>query len=201
MIAKNIFAPYTVRLILQLTKNMTGDRIRLDENWITVNGTPVQVGEYGDLQGEVGDKIMSTNNTNDNGQTENIQSNSTLLEVSDTMGDSNGEYDATGANLDILPMTQKNLDAHWGGKSDHSDEYEGWTKEQYAERATELIRSATNENILGYRAEDGAIVRYDREANDFVKSGKTGIRTMFKPSRGEAYFISKMKDDGGVQND
>ena len=98
-------------------------------------------------------------------------------------------------------MTQKNLDAHWGGKSDHSDEYKNWTKEQYFERATKLSRSAVEENILGYKSEDGAIVRYDRLSNDFVKSGNSGIRTMFKPKRGEAYFYDRMREDGGIRND
>jgi pyocin large subunit-like protein len=55
--------------------------------------------------------------------------------------------------------------------------------------------------VLGYKAANGAIVRYDKNANDFVKSGDKGIRTMFKPKRGEAYFNDKMQEDGGKQDD
>jgi len=108
---------------------------------------------------------------------------------------------STEANPTIPPMTQKNLDDHWGGKSDHSDEYEGWTREQYSERATELARSATDENILGYKATDGSIIRYDKLTNDFVKSGNTGIRTMFKPKRKEVYFKTQFARDGGIEDD
>jgi len=110
-------------------------------------------------------------------------------------------YSAVGENKNIQPMTQKNLNDHWGGKSNHSDEYKGWTKEQYFNRATELARSAVGGDILGYKAPDGSIVRYDRQTNDFVKSGDSGIRTMFKPKRGESYFTSQFIRDGGTQND
>ena len=108
---------------------------------------------------------------------------------------------AMGANPHLKPMTQKNLDAHWGGKSDHSDEYPGYTKEMYSERATQLVRSATNDTILGYKTQTGTIVRFDEISGDFVKSGTLGVRTIFKPARGREYFYDKMNEDGGVQND
>ena len=108
---------------------------------------------------------------------------------------------AARANPHLKPMAQQNLDAHWGGKSDHSSEYPDYAKEQYANRATELVRSATSDTILGYKAADGSIVRFDTKNGDFVKSGELGIRTMFKPSRGLDYFFDKMAEDGGVQDD
>ena len=109
---------------------------------------------------------------------------------------------ATGANPDLLGFTDTNLNNHWtGGKSDHSKDYPDMTKEQYAQRALELVRAATNDNILGYKAADGAIVRYSKASNDFVKSGAEGIRTMFKPKRKEDYFNRQLKEDGGKQDD
>ena len=108
---------------------------------------------------------------------------------------------ATGENPHLKPMQQQNLDAHWGGKSDHSGEYPEYTKEQYHKRATELARSSTSETVHGYKTADGTIVRFDVISGDFVKSGELGIRTMFKPRRGLDYFKHKIIEDGGRQDD
>ena len=58
-----------------------------------------------------------------------------------------------------------------------------------------------NENVLGYKATDGSIVRYDKIANDFVKGFNTGVASMFKPSGGEEYYKRQLIRDGGTQND
>ncbi len=108
---------------------------------------------------------------------------------------------ATGANPTIPGMTQKALDAHWGGMRDHSDQYPSFTREQYAERARALVRSPVGSNIDGYKAVNGAIVRYDKVTNDFVKAFNTGVATMYKPEDGEAYFSRRMLKEGGIQTD
>ena len=56
----NIKIPYLKKLF---TDSVLYGKIRLDddgEKWITINGTPVRVGEDGNLQGEVGAKINAT---------------------------------------------------------------------------------------------------------------------------------------------
>jgi len=101
---------------------------------------------------------------------------------------------ALGANPDLPGFTPDNLNAHFGGggDSDHSDQYPGLTKEQYAQRAHDLVRSPVVGNIDGYLATKGryedTIVRYDNTTGDWVRSGKFGIRTMFRPTDGAAYF-------------
>jgi len=117
------------------------------------------------------------------------------------IGNGQANYNATGANLDLPGFTNENLDDHWGGRSDHSNEYPGFTKAQYAQTALDLVRSATNNNILGYKTSNGAIVRYDKATNDFVKGFDTGIATMFKLKGGERRFKSLMRREGGLQDD
>ena len=110
------------------------------------------------------------------------------------------EISALGANKFEQGFSQKTLDAHWGGSRDHSKEYEGFTKEQYAKRALELVQSAADgKNILGYKLSDGTIVRYDIKKNDYVKGHpKYGIYTMFKPEAKSDYFHRKKRDEGGT---
>jgi hypothetical protein len=101
---------------------------------------------------------------------------------------------ALGANPDLPGFTQKNLDVHFGGGgySDHSGDYPEFTKEQYAQRAQELVRSPVGGNVVGYLATKGnykgSVIRYDTVTEDWVRSGKVGIRTMFKPSEKMVYF-------------
>ena len=110
---------------------------------------------------------------------------------------------ATDANLHLPGFTQKNLDKHFGSgfASDHLKQYPGFTKEQYAQRAHDLVRSAVGDNVLGYKVANGNIVRFDESTNDFVKGGNSGIRTMFKPDEGTQYFERQMLRDGGATND
>jgi hypothetical protein len=84
------------------------------------------------------------------------------------------ELSATGANPTIPPMTMPNRSKHWGtgGKSDHRSEYYGISKHQYAAIALKLARSATDDNIIGYKASDS-----------------------------EAYFYRRMMGEGGTQDD
>jgi len=83
----------------------------------------------------------------------------------------------------------------------HSRQYPGFTKEQYAQRAHALIKSAINDHIVGYKSSNGNIVRFDESTNDFVKGSTKGIRTMFKPDEGTRYFERQMLIDGGKTDD
>ena len=112
------------------------------------------------------------------------------------------ELSAVGANPSIPSMAVQNLERHWGSgaKSDHSGQYPGFTREDYSKRAVELIRMATDENISGYRAQNGAIVRYDRRTNDYVKGYRTGVATLFKPDDCERYYQrTRQKESEGAE--
>jgi len=117
--------------------------------------------------------------------------------------DGQAEYSATGMNPNLPGFALKNLDKHFGSgfDSDHSGQYPELTKEQYAKRAHDLVRAAVNDHILGYKAANGNIVRFDESTNDFVKCGKNGIMTMFKPDEQTLYFERQMLRDGGMTND
>jgi hypothetical protein len=53
-------------------------------------------------------------------------------------------------------------------------------------------------DVLGYARPDGAIVRYDVKANDYVVAFTTGISTLFKPDDGIDYYKRwKAKDISG----
>ena len=112
---------------------------------------------------------------------------------------------ATGANPDIPEFSDKNLDKHFGSglDSDHSAQYPGLNKEQYAQRAIELARSPIGNGIEGYKSTKGkfagSIVRYDTSTNDWVRAYTTsGVATMFKPKDGTEYFefIANMETEG-----
>jgi len=105
----------------------------------------------------------------------------------------NENYKATGANPDLPGFIEASLENHWGGARGHSVEYTRMSKAQYAQRAHDLV--------LGYKAADGSIVRYDKTTEDFVKGYNTGIATMFKLKGGEERFKRLMSREGGTQDD
>ena len=85
---------------------------------------------------------------------------------------------------------------HWKNGRAHRGEYPDLTMEQYVQRAVSLAEMPTGGDILGHIDKDGIVVRYDRKENDFVKANiKKGIRTLFKPVDGEAYYTKARKDD------
>lgn len=92
---------------------------------------------------------------------------------------------------------------HWGGGGthDHSKEYEKdgiTTFEQYVNRACELLESeCVKGGIRGFKTLDGYICRYDPRTNDYaVGHPLNGIKTMFKPKLGAAYYEQKRKTGG-----
>ena len=114
----------------------------------------------------------------------------------------NPEISAEGVNIFKAGFSEENLDLHWtGGDSDHSREYLSYSKEQYAKEALDLIQSATNDTILGYKNRYNQVVRYDKLKNNYVKGHPDiGIATMFKPDDGLSYFenlkrIEAVKED------
>ena len=172
-----------------MTNGGSSDRITIDKHadsdsgqeWITVNGTPVPIDEStGDLQGEIGEKIAA----------------------SSALTTSPSALSGPGANPGIPEMTARSIDRHFGGggPSDHSAQYPGMTKAQYADRAASLARSPVGGDIDGYVATRGkfvgTVVRYDKNENDWVRAyAATGPATMFKPTVSAAYFehIKKME--------
>lgn len=92
---------------------------------------------------------------------------------------------------------------HWGGGGahDHSGQYKRdgiVTFKQYIDRACELLESkCVAGGIRGFATSDGYICRYDPRKNDYVVGHPLiGIRTMFKPDKGAAYYEFKRKKGG-----
>lgn len=111
---------------------------------------------------------------------------------------SSSKPSATGANKFENGFTRKNLDRHM---ERHGKEYPGFTAEQYNQYALDLIQQPVSNDVLGYLAKDGAVVRYRISTNDFVK-GYTdgGIATLYKPKgnpeAGKEYYMRQMKKEG-----
>lgn len=106
------------------------------------------------------------------------------------------EVSVTGANVFKKGFSKKNLDEHWTGKSAHKDQYPEYNKQQYAERALELIQMPVGGNILGYKTKNNEVARYDKASNDYVKGNPNiGIKTMFKPTNKEEYYYKWEKKE------
>ena len=92
--------------------------------------------------------------------------------------------------------SKQKLMNHWKNGRTHQDEYPGFTMEEYVARAVELAEMPVGGNILGHVDKDGIITRYDKETNDYVRASvEQGIRTMFKPKDGQAYYDRFRKED------
>ena len=102
----------------------------------------------------------------------------------------NPNISATGANEFKAGFSKANLDRHWvGGDSDHSEQYPGYSKSQYAEAALSLVQSETSDTVKGYKNKYGQVARYDITNNNYVKGHPdVGIATMFKPDDGIEYY-------------
>jgi pyocin large subunit-like protein len=101
-------------------------------------------------------------------------------------GDSDeNNFEPEGANPTLPGFTKSNLNRHY---RDHGGQYPGLTKQQYQLKALDLVRAPVGGDIVGYKAKDGAIVRYNTATNDFTKSYSTGMATLYKPDDGIAYY-------------
>ena len=107
------------------------------------------------------------------------------------------DIDNTAAHKLVKGFEGDILDEHWDGGSSHKDQYPGWTREQYAQRALELLEMPTSKRIRGYVIKSqNIIVRYDTKTNDFVKGHiHNGIITMFKPKSKARYYENKRKQE------
>ena len=114
--------------------------------------------------------------------------------------ESGKNYSATEANPSIPDMSAETQTRHAKhlrpGKS-----YPKMTMEEYVQKSGELARSKVGGDILGYRASNGSIIRYNKASNDWVRAYDTGVSTMFKPLRGMDYYNDKMQEHGGVSHD
>lgn len=144
-------------------------------------------------------------------------------EESEHPRDKDGKFSSTGGNNDLnnpprnvkITATGKNKmykrsfineeaeRHHWGGGGahDHSGQYKRdgiVTFKQYIDRACELLESkCVAGGIRGFATSDGYICRYDPRKNDYVVGHPLiGIRTMFKPDKGAAYYEFKRKKGG-----
>ena len=74
-------------------------------------------------------------------------------------------------------------------------DYLNLTPQEYEQKALELLQSEVGDNIQGYRTDDGKIVRWDTNTNDYATGHLDGtINTMFKP-KSQTYFERHMKED------
>lgn len=109
-----------------------------------------------------------------------------------------GAASPTGANdLEVKGFySQAKLNNHW---KDHQAMYQKdgiTTKEQYLQRALDLVQSPVGGSIKGHLTKENHIVRYDEKTNDFVKANiKRGIITMFKPDEGKIYYENTRRGD------
>jgi pyocin large subunit-like protein len=74
------------------------------------------------------------------------------------------------------------------------NEYEG--SEQYAQEALRLVQSPTSFKVVGYKNNNGQVIRYDFDNNNFVKGHPDiGIATMYKPEDGIDYYYDRESEE------
>lgn len=157
------------------------------DNWITVKGQHIQINENGDL---------ISGNPKVLGRKGNLQSERNGHTIQ-------SQISATGRNEFLVKgfVNKQKLNNHWQNGRTHREEYirEGiTTAQQYEQRALELIQMPCGNGILGYLGKDGKLCRYDSIRNDYVVGRPDrGIYTMFKPTRGIAYYREKEQTNGG----
>lgn len=162
--------------------NQPQKMIAFDADWKEEDHPRAENGQFGSCSGEAETKTNSLTNKEESG---NLKSS------------------PKGKNTFKQGFSQSNLDRHWtGGESDHSDQYPEMSKEEYAQRALELVQMPVGNGIDGYVNAGGQVVRYDLETNDFVKGHPDrGIATMFKPKRKEEYFKDRHLEEGVDEDD
>ena len=169
----------------------TGTNSRIDENSLIDDGNGNNIPET-----ELPEQRANPNHGKDGKFTSGKKINNKSIDNSNSGGimKSSSKISATGENKFERGFSKKNLDKHWDGSSSHKDQYKNMTKKQYSERALELIQKPVGGDIKGYKNNLDEIVRYDVKNNDFVKGNPAkGIKTMFKPSSGEKYYIMQEK--------
>ncbi len=188
-------ARWAVILYTTCFKNVRDKKIKEDADddieWVTINGARVPLKNGKAVGGALkGKKFISAKSEKSEEKSGSSKGTEATAQVS-----------ATGANTFSRGFSKSNLNRHWTGSSSHKDEYPNMSKQEYAQRALELIQKPVGNNILGYKNSDGQVIRYDKNTNDFVKGNpEIGISTMFKPSAGERYYQRQKKKEGVADN-
>lgn len=75
----------------------------------------------------------------------------------------------------------------------HKADFDGWTEEQYLQRARELLmKPLSSDELEEITRSDGSISRYCFSTNEFIATTSDGnIRTFFKPEHGKEYWIDE----------
>jgi hypothetical protein len=77
----------------------------------------------------------------------------------------------------------------------HGREFGSITVEEYLSRAKALRDRPAGGSVLETVRPDGVITRFDRSSGDFIAFNPDGvIRTFFRPSAGEAYFLRQGRE-------
>lgn len=88
--------------------------------------------------------------------------------------------------------TEKLYDKHF---KKHGNQYGNITKEEYLQKARELLATLVGENIEGFKTEVGFIFKYNKSTNDFAIGRADGyISTLFKPIDAYIYWLQQIKD-------
>jgi len=107
---------------------------------------------------------------------------------------------ATGCNLTIPEMTLKAQKRH-GKHLRPGKSFAGMSMSEYAKRGKKFAGKPVGGSILGYRGEDGCIVRFDLSTGEWVKAYSTGVASYMKPIAGKAYYEKWLEIDKGVTSD
>lgn len=115
------------------------------------------------------------------------------------MSGSEAEVSATGTNKFLVRgfANRQKLMNHWRNGRTHREEYPQFqTAEEYEAYALELLEMPVGGDILGHKDGHGNVIRYNRKTNDFAKGNpNTGVRSLYKPEQGEAYYYNALKGD------
>jgi hypothetical protein len=107
---------------------------------------------------------------------------------------------AEGANLSIPEMTAKARRNH-GKHLRPGKSFAGMSMTDYVQRGVDFARTPVGGNVIGYRGEDGCIVRFNEVTGEWVKAYKTGVASYMKPSAGKTYYEKWFELDKGETSD
>ena len=107
---------------------------------------------------------------------------------------------AIGSNPEIPEMTIKAQKRH-GKHLRPGKSFAGMSMSEYAKRGMDFARKPVGGNIIGYRGEDGCIVRFDLLTGEWVKAYITGVASYMKPTAGKIYYEKWLELDKGVTSD
>lgn len=90
--------------------------------------------------------------------------------------------------------TEKLFDKHF---KDHGNQYRGLSKEEYKNRARNLLNKNTSTDILGFDNKNGLRFRYEIKTNDFAVGRRTkdgiNVSTLYKPDRKKEYYYDQIE--------